>query len=78
VATATYDRLLGVVETYIGRAKAETTIGRQLPRCNATPETLTPAQVGQILNFICGAAKIHLAGDKARQQELETKLRALV
>ena len=78
MASATYDRLLNVVEPFIGRARAETTLARQLARCNATPASLTPDHVKEVLNFICGATKIHLAGNKAKQEELEAKLRQLI
>lgn len=75
MASSTYDRLMTVLEPFIGRAKAEQALTRQLQRCNATPDSLTAAQVKQILNFIVGATKIHLAGNKERQDQLEAQLR---
>lgn len=75
MASSTYDRLLSALEPFIGRAKAEQAVLRQLPRCNATPDSLTPAHVKQILNFIVGATKIHLAGNKEKQDLLEQQLR---
>ena len=76
MASVTYHRLISALEPFIGRAKAEQAVVRQLQRCNATPDTLTPAQVKQILNFIVGATKIHLAGNKEKQDRLEAELRA--
>lgn len=76
MSSPTYDRLMSALEPFIGRAKAEVAVQRQLARCNATPESLTAAQVKQVLNFIVGATKIHLAGDKARQEQLEKQLKA--
>jgi hypothetical protein len=76
MASSTYDRLMNALEPFIGRAKAEQALTRQLQRCSATPESLTPAHVKQILNFIVGATKIHLAGNKEKQDQLEAQLRS--
>jgi hypothetical protein len=76
MASVTYDSLVNVVEPFIGRAKAEAAIASQLPRCNATPDSLTTANVCKIINYLCGATKIHLAGNKARQDELDATLRS--
>ena len=74
--TTTYDKLIGLVEPFLGRGKAETVIASQLPRCNATPDSLTGAHVRKIINYLCGATTIHLAGDRSRQDELAAKLRS--
>ena len=71
-----YESLLSLAETFLGRAKAEAALASQLVRCGATPESLTATHVSKIINYICGATKIHLAGDKAKQAELDAKLRA--
>jgi hypothetical protein len=71
----TYDKLLNAIEPFIGRAKAEQAITRQLARCNATADSLNPGHVKQIINFISGATKIHLAGNKEKQEKLEAELK---
>jgi len=74
----TYDKLLSAIEPYIGKAKAEQAIQRQLARCSATPDSLNAGQVKQIINFISGATKIHLAGNKDKQEKLEAELKQFV
>ena len=71
-----YDSLLSLTEGFLGRAKAETALASQLVRCGATPESLTANHVSKVINYICGATKIHLAGDRAKQAELDAQLRA--
>lgn len=71
----TYVRLMGALEPFIGRERAESALTRQMARCNATADSLTPAHVKQIINFIMGATKILLAGNKERQDQLEQRLR---
>jgi len=76
MATMTYDQLVDLVEPYLGRGKAQTVIATQLPRCNATPESLNGAHVRKIINYLCGATTIHLAGDRVRQDQLAASLRS--
>jgi hypothetical protein len=76
MTTTTYEQLLGLVEPFLGRGKAEIVIASQLPRCNATPETLTGANVRKIINYLCGATTFHLAGNRTRQEELAASLRS--
>jgi hypothetical protein len=76
MTTATYDKLVGVVEPFLGRGKAESVIASQLARCNATPESLSGAHVRKIINYLCGATTIHLAGNRPRQEELAATLRS--
>lgn len=76
MASPTYERLMSALEPFIGRAKAEQAVARQLSRCNATPDSLTSTQVKQVMNFILGATKIHLAGNKERQEQLEAQLKS--
>ena len=71
----TYNHLVSLVEPFLGRAKAEATIASQLARCNATPDSLTAMHVRKIINYLCGATTIHLAGNRARQDELAAALR---
>ena len=71
-----YESLLILAEEFLGRAKAESALASQLVRCGATPESLTASHVSKVINYICGATKIHLAGNKAKQDELDAKLRA--
>jgi hypothetical protein len=75
MASPTYDRLMNAIEPYIGKAKAEQAIARQLARCSATPDSLNPGHVKQIIHFISGATKIHLAGNKEKQEKLEAELK---
>jgi hypothetical protein len=75
MASTTYVNLVNLVEPFLGRAKAETVVSSQLRRCDATPESLTASQVVRIINYLCGATTIHLAGDRARQDELTARLR---
>jgi len=76
MATATYEKLVGLVEPFLGRGKTETVIASQLARCNATPDTLSGAHVRKIINYLCGATTIHLAGNRPRQDELSATLRS--
>jgi len=76
MASATYVNLVNLVEPFLGRTKAETVIASQLRRCDATPESLTAGQVARIVNYLCGATTIHLAGDRARQEDLSARLRS--
>jgi hypothetical protein len=74
MANLLYYRLLGLLEPFIGRDKAETTIARQLARCKATPDSVTRENVKAIQNYLSGATKIQLAGDKAKQDAFEADL----
>ena len=69
-----YYRLITLLEPFLGRDKAEATIARQLARCKATPESLTRENVKSIQNYLTGATKIQLAGDKAKQEAFEINL----
>jgi hypothetical protein len=71
----TYDQLLNAIEPFLGKAKAEQAILRQLARCSATPDSLNAVQLKQIIHFVSGATKIHLAGHKDKQEKLEAELR---
>jgi hypothetical protein len=75
MASATYVNLVTLVEPFLGRVKAETAIASQLRRCDATPDSLTVTHVARIINYLGGATTIHLAGDKARQEDLAARLR---
>lgn len=75
MASPTYINLVNLVEPFLGRVKAETVVSGQLRRCDATPESLTTNHVARIINYLCGATTIYLAGDKARQDELAARLR---
>ena len=72
-----YDKVLSVAAGYIGEDKARRAIGRQLERCQATPETLDAAQFSQVINFLVGAVTLPLYPDKEKVQELGAKIRAL-
>ena len=76
MASITYVHLVNLVEPFLGRTKAETVVSSQLRRCDATPESLTAGHVARIINYLCGATTIHLAGDRARQDELSARLRS--
>ena len=78
VANSFYTNLVSTVSSYIGPQKAEASIGRQLLRCQATPETVTAESLRAILNQVIGATTLHLAPDKVRQQELTEKLKAII
>jgi hypothetical protein len=75
MTSPTYNHLVSLVEPFLGRTKAETIIASQISRCNATPESLTALQVRKIINYLCGATTIHLAGNRVRQDELAAALR---
>jgi hypothetical protein len=75
MASPTYVSLMSTLEPFIGRERAEIALTRQMARCNATADSLSPAQVKQIINFIMGATKILLAGNKEKQDQLEARLR---
>jgi hypothetical protein len=78
VANPLYNKLVTTVSSNIGPEKAGNTIDRQLTRCQATPDTVTPDNLRSILNYVIGATTLHLAQDKTKQAELTEKLRAIV
>ena len=78
MGNALYTKLLAIVSSYIGPQKATAAIGRQLSRCQATPDTVTAEDLRSILHYVTGATTLHLAPDKAKQQELGDKIKAMV
>jgi hypothetical protein len=69
----TYLNLLNLVSAYVDKAKAEEVIGRQLPKCAATPETLSVAGLKDIAQLVAGACGLYVA-DKGRRAELAERI----
>lgn len=72
-----YDKVVGVISPYIGAAKANTAVDRQLARCGATADTFAPKHFGEVVNYVVGASIIWLGQDADKRSELAAKLRAL-
>lgn|GEM_PF-3134311 len=77
MANQLYQELETLVTDYIGHEHADHALHRQLERCNATPDTLTKANVKEILNFLLGSTTLYLHPDKTKQAELTAKIKAL-
>ena len=75
---ALYEKLFTTVTSYIDQDAAEGTLGRQLKRCDATPDTVTAEQLQGIMKWLIAGATLPLHPDKAKQSELTEKLKALV
>ena len=74
MANALYNDLFGVVSGYIGDERAKTTLVRQLERSQATPDSVTKADLNEVMNFLTGGATLYLYPGNARQAELKTEL----
>ena len=78
MANVFYTRLVTTVSAYLGNERAVAVIGRQLVRCQATSDSITAEDLRSIMANVVGATTLHLAPDKAKQQELTEKLKAIV
>ena len=78
MANVLYTKLITTVSDYLGNEKAVATIGRQLTRCQATPETVTAENLRSIMLHVVGSTTLYLAPDKVKQQALTDKLKAMV
>ncbi len=74
--SSTYVSLLNTVRPFVEETKAREVIGRQLQKCNATPETITLEQLKSIAHLLSGAMGLYVA-DKAQRAELAGKIAAL-
>ena len=74
--SAAYADLLRTLSAFIPAEKALGIVGRQLPKCNQTAETLDKAGLKTIRVYVMGAAGLYIP-EPARKKELEDKLAAL-
>ncbi len=74
--SSTYTTLLTTISAYVDKAKAEEVIGRQLPQCGATLDTLTPDGMKKIATFVAGSVSLYVA-DAAKRAELVDKIKKL-
>ena len=74
--SADYSELLRTVSSFLPAEKAVGILGRQLPKCNQTAETLNKAGLKAIRVYVMGAAGLYIP-EPARRQALEDKLAAL-
>ena len=65
MANALYKDLFRVVSGYIGDERATTTLVRQLERNKATPDSVTKADLSEVMNFLVGGATLYLSGVRA-------------
>ena len=74
--SAAYADLLRTVSAFIPAEKALGIVGRQVPKCNQTAETLNKAGLKAIRVYVMGAAGLYIP-DSAKKQDMENRLAAL-
>ena len=74
--SAAYADLLRTVSAFVPAEKALGIVGRQVPKCNQTAETLNKAGLKAIRVYVMGAAGLYIP-EAGRRQDLEDKLAAL-
>ncbi|MSR46346.1 MAG: hypothetical protein EXS13_04675 [Planctomycetes bacterium] len=68
-----YHKLVSLVTPYIGEAKADGAIGRQLKHCNGTPDTFCAADYAKITAHVIGATSLYVR-DPVQKQKLIDQL----
>ncbi len=73
--SALYQRLVTLVTPYVGEAKADGAIGRQLKHCDRTPDTFGAADYPKITAHVIGATSLYVR-DPVEKQKLIDQLKA--